>query len=161
MKNASILIKIRKIVRSINLESKKIQSEYGISIPQLLLLGYLNESPGFQRSAKEASTFLELNPSTMTGIIDRMEKKGFIARLPKMSEDKRSTIITLTSKGSKLYNAAPSLLQERLSDKLGALSKDKIIIINQALDTIIQALEIDNIDASPLLTIEDNLNEAE
>ncbi len=33
-----ILIQIRRIVRSINLESKKIQKDFSVSIPQILCL---------------------------------------------------------------------------------------------------------------------------
>ena len=45
-----ILLKIRKIVRSINLESKKVQKEYGVSIPQILCLEYLNRSENYLKA---------------------------------------------------------------------------------------------------------------
>ena len=38
-KYSGIMISIRKIVRAINLESKRIEKDYGLSIPQLLTLG--------------------------------------------------------------------------------------------------------------------------
>ena len=43
-----ILTDIRKIVRSINLESKRIQKDFGVSIPQLLCLSYLSSCEGYQ-----------------------------------------------------------------------------------------------------------------
>ena len=36
-----ILIRLRKIVRSVNLESKRVEKEQGVSIPQLLCLQFL------------------------------------------------------------------------------------------------------------------------
>src|SRR6056297_3703570 len=98
MDTTEILIKVRKIVRSINLESKKIQKEYGVSIPQVLCLNYLQKAEGFQATQGEIRKFLNLNSSTVSGIIDRLERKGYVARLPR-SGDKRVVNITLTSGG--------------------------------------------------------------
>ena len=42
-KYSGIMISIRKIVRAINLESKRIEKDYSLSIPQLLTLKFLEE----------------------------------------------------------------------------------------------------------------------
>jgi DNA-binding MarR family transcriptional regulator len=152
-----ILIKIRKIVRSINLESKKIQKEYGISIPQMLCLDFLKHSDNFQSTQKQLRDFLNLNSSTVTGIINRLEKRGLIARLPKR-DDKRTTHIILTSAGSKLLENTPPLLHDRLSKKLEHLTNDKREDINNTLELLINYFEIESIDASPVITIDENLS---
>jgi len=157
MNTTDILIKIRKIVRSINIESKKIQREHGLSIPQLLCLEYLHRSEGFQSTQKNIRDYLNLNSSTVTGIINRLEKKGCIARLPK-KDDKRTTYIVLTSKGSELLKNTPSLLHERLSQQLETVSGQRQKEINDALDLIIKYLDIDSIDASPLITVDENIH---
>ena len=153
-----ILIKIRKIVRSINLESKKIQKEYGVSIPQVLCLGYLYDSENFQASQGKIRKFLNLNSSTISGIINRLENKGLIARLPK-SGDKRVVKIALTSKGDKLLKKIPPLLHEQLTDKLEKLDAETLEKIQKSLEMLVNLLEISEIDASPLITYEDNLEE--
>ena len=99
MNYAEILINIRKISRSVNLESKRLEKEYGISIPQLLALNYLREQNNFLASHKSIKDFLKLNASTVTGIITRLEKKGLVAKLPRL-QDKRVSLITLTAKGA-------------------------------------------------------------
>ena len=157
MNSTDILIKIRKIVRSINIESKKIQREHGLSIPQLLCLEYLHQSEGFQSTQKNIRDYLNLNSSTVTGIIHRLEKKGCIARLPK-KDDKRTTYIILTSKGSDLLEKTPPLLHERLSRQLETISGQRQKEINEALDLIIKYLDIDSVDASPLITVDENLH---
>ncbi len=157
MDNTEILIKIRKIVRSINLESKKIQKEYGVSIPQVLCLNYLHQSQNYQATQGQIKKFLNLNSSTTSGIINRLEKKGLIARLPK-SGDKRVVTITLTSKGNQLLQRIPSLLHDRLSDKLKKLEPATLEQISENLELLINLLNISEIDASPLLTFEDNLD---
>jgi len=81
---------VRKIVRAVNLESKRIEKNFGISIPQLLILKYLNESPEYRSTMRNLREVLSLNASTVTGIVSRLESKGYIARLPD-PKDKRST----------------------------------------------------------------------
>jgi len=156
MNYTEILIKIRQIVRSINLESKKVQSDFGVSIPQVLCLEFLKSSSNYQANQKDIRDHLKLNSSTVTGIISRLEAKGLVARLPK-SGDKRVTNITLTSQGDALLKKTPDLLQQRLAMKLSKLTDDDLNKINESLDLLTQMLDIQGIEASPLLTAEENL----
>lgn len=152
--NTCILIEIRRIVRAINLESKRIQKDFGISIPQLLCLNFLSKCKEYQSTHRDLTRYLQLNSSTVTGIINRLEKKGLIARLPK-KEDKRVTYLSLTSKGYKVLDKTPDLLHEKLSKKLADLPADKVKRIIDSLEFLISALGIEDIDASPVITIEE------
>ncbi len=156
MDTTEILIKIRKIVRSVDIESKKIQKEYGVSIPQVLCLSFLHQSTNYQSTQGEIRKFLNLNSSTVSGIINRLEKKGLLARLPK-SGDKRVVNIALTSSGDKLLNSIPSLLHEQLSKKLQKLDPDKLKSVEESLNTLVTLLDIEQVDASPLITSETDL----
>ena len=158
METTEILIQIRKIVRSINLESKKIQKNYGVSIPQILCLNFLHDSPNFQSTQNEVRKFLNLNSSTVNGIINRLEGKGFLARLPK-SGDKRVVNIALTASGDKLLTKVPSLLHEQLSRNLPNLSEEKIKQLEESLNMLVNMLDIGDMEASPLITIDDNLED--
>jgi DNA-binding MarR family transcriptional regulator len=159
-----ILINIRKIVRSLNLESKKIQKEYGVSIPQLMCLDYLGKKDEMRATQGDIARYLNLNSSTMSGIIDRLEAKGFVARLPNPS-DRRTVHISLTSKGLRLLDASPTLLHDQLSRHLQKLPPEKVREINRSLTILVQSLDIEQLPASPLMTIEDpisvNLDEFE
>ena len=160
METTDILIQIRKIVRSINLESKKIQKEYGVSIPQVLCLNYLHDAPNFQSTQGEVKRFLNLNSSTVSGIIQRLEKKGLVARLPK-SGDKRMVNIALTSSGDELISSMPSLLHEQLSEKLETLKESELAHIEESLHTLVRLLDIQSVEASPVITIEGNIEDQE
>lgn len=160
MDTTEILIKVRKIVRSINLESKKIQKEYGVSIPQVLCLNYLHNATGFHATQGEIRKFLNLNSSTASGIIDRLEKKGLVARLPR-SGDKRVVNITLTSGGEELLARIPSLLHEQLSEKLQHLETEKLMKLEDGLDMLVTLLNLQEVEASPVLTMESDLNDTE
>jgi DNA-binding MarR family transcriptional regulator len=160
MDSTEILVKIRKIVRSINLESKKIQKEYGVSIPQVLCLSYLRNSEGFQSTQREIRKFLNLNSSTINGIIRRLEKKGYLARLPK-SGDKRVVKIALTTSGDQLLQRMPYLLHDQLSQRLRQLKQQELEEVLKSLDTLVYLLDIESVEASPMLTIEGDLEEDE
>ncbi len=157
MEYTEILINIRKILRSLNLESKKIQKEYGVSIPQLMCLDFLGDKENYRSTQGSIARYLNLNSSTMSGIIDRLEIKGFVARLPN-PDDKRTVFISLTSKGAKLLDASPQLLHHQLSKKLEKLPKEQIKQINDALYILVQSLNIEEIQASPIITLEDPLS---
>lgn len=73
------MISVRKIVRAINLESKRIEKNLGISIPQLLTLKHLNEQSDYKSTMRRLKDFLSLNASTVTGIplaTARLKPKG-------------------------------------------------------------------------------------
>ena len=151
MDSISIIVSIRKIVRSLNLESKSLQKEFGLSITQILTLNHLEKSPNYQSSHGDLMQLLSLNSSTVTGILNRLEKRGYLARLPHPT-DKRVTNITLTASGLKLLEQMPNILHDRLSKKLDTLDDPDKNMIQKALMIIIDAMQIDKITASPLLT---------
>lgn len=151
MKYTEILTRIRQIIRSVNLESKRIEKEYGISIPQLLCLNFLLERENKQASHKQIKDFLQLNASTVTGIIDRLEKKNLVIRLPKQ-QDRRVGMISITEKGLALIAGTPEPLHQQLSDKLKKLSPDQLKELQSSFDIIINFLNIEDVKAAPIIT---------
>lgn len=155
-KYSEIMISVRKIVRAINLESKRVEKNFGISIPQLLTLKYLKEKPDYKTTMRSLREFLSLNASTVSGIVSRLEAKGFVARLPDPA-DKRSTPIVLTSKGDELIKKTNVSLHEKISKNLEALNDDEYGAIVGSFQTIINFLNIEDLDASPIITGGDEL----
>ncbi len=152
MEYTDVLTNIRKIIRTINLESKRIEKEYGISIPQLLCLNYLSTKQNFQASHKELKDFLSLNASTVTGIITRLERKGLVAKLPKRA-DRRISYITITAKGADLIENTPVLLHEQITQKLHTLSNAELQELKRAFKILVEFLDLDqSLDASPIIT---------
>jgi DNA-binding MarR family transcriptional regulator len=154
LKYIEILIKLRKIIRSINLESKKIEKELGISIPQLLVLQYLSDQNDYRAFAKDIKEYINLNASTVSGIISRLESKSLVAKLPK-SNDKRATYIILTAKGADLLYKYPPTLQEKLSKRLKKLTPEQIEELDRNIELLTLIMDVEGMDAAPLLTIEE------
>ncbi len=150
-----ILVKLRKVIRSINLESKKIEKSFGISIPQLLCLQYLSEQEDYKALAAHIKDYLNLNASTISGIISRLENKGLVAKLPKLG-DKRAAYVILTAKGLELLRATPTTLQEKLTNRLVELSPQQINSLYENIDLLVKLMDAENIDASPVVTINVN-----
>jgi DNA-binding MarR family transcriptional regulator len=157
MDYTDILINIRKILRSINLESKQVQKNHGISLPQYLCLNFLNNQNDFNATASEIKIHLNLNASTVSGIISRLESKGCVAKLPNKG-DKRSTHIYLTALGEKTVAAVPDLLHEKLSSKLKVLSGKDLNQIKNALELLVKFMEVEDMDASPLIIPDEQIN---
>ncbi|MBN1132082.1 MAG: MarR family transcriptional regulator [Bacteroidales bacterium] len=158
MVSTEVLIKIRQIVRSINLESKRIWKEYGVSIPQVLCLSYLQRSPNYMSTQGSIRKFLNLNSSTVSGIINRLEKKGLLARLPR-SGDKRIVQIVLTSEGDRMLSRIPPLLHEQLSENLQQLDPDELASIMKGLDKLVGLLNIRELEATPMIVLDDDLED--
>ena len=139
MDYTDILISIRKITRAINLDSKRIQKISGLSIPQLLSLMHLSQCENFQSTQLDLRKFLQLNSSTVTGIVSRLVTKGLIAKLPSKG-DKRTTWLCLTASGLKQLDKAPELFQERLTEKLKELPASEVTAIKEGLDKLTDLL---------------------
>ncbi|MCB0515091.1 MAG: MarR family transcriptional regulator [Chitinophagales bacterium] len=140
-----ILIDLRKIIRSINLESKKIEKDFGISIQQLLCLQFLQNQPDYQSNAAAIKAYLQLNASTVSGILARLENKTLVVRLPKAS-DKRVTKLTLTAKGAELLRNIPPTLEEKLSLKIQQLSTEKRLMLKNNLALLVALLDAEQIE---------------
>lgn len=151
MKYLDILIKLRKIIRSINLESKKIEKQLGISIPQLLVLQFLSEQEDYRAPASRIKAHINLNASTVSGIIKRLEIKGLVARSPK-PDDRRASYVTLTAKAAELLKQSPVTLQEKMSERLRQLDDKQIEALDSNIDLLISIMDAGSIDAAPLIT---------
>lgn len=156
-KYSELMINIRKIVRGINLESKRIEKQFGLSIPQLLILKFLEISPDYRSYMKELKNHLSLNASTVTGIVSRLEAKGLIARLPSIS-DKRSTPVVLTSKGLDMINNSDESLHERIAKKANEIENTDYSTILVSLEKIIEIFDLKDIDASPIISGQTNIH---
>ncbi len=159
MNYLDILVKLRKVIRSINLESKKIEKKYGISIPQLLVLQFLSKEEDFKAKSSKIKSFIHLNASTVSGIIQRLEGKGLVARLP-APHDKRATFITLTAKGAQLLEESPTTLQEKLRIRLSKLDESQKRELYKSIDLLVELMEAADVDASPIVASV-NFNEDE
>lgn len=81
-------------------------AEAGLTPAQYLVVANLPDRGG--RPLGELADILRCSPSTVTGVVDTMEKKQLVAREPN-PEDRRSHLLVLTPKGRTLRKSTPGL----------------------------------------------------
>ncbi len=79
--------------------SKRMEAKHGVTAPQRLVVRIVGRFPGI--SAGEAAAILHVHPSTLTGVLKRLEGRGFVARRAD-PRDGRRALLTLTARGREL-----------------------------------------------------------
>ena len=150
-----VLTSIRRIIRAADLFSRRLAAEYGITVPQLLCLTKVVESGGI--TIKELANDIFLSPSTVVGIIDRLETRNLVER-HRSAPDKRLVRVEPTSEAELIVKRSPSPLHENLIAGFGELSSDDQTRIADALEELVALMEIEQVSAAPILETEPDLD---
>jgi Transcriptional regulators len=141
-----ILRALRRITRSIALHSRQLAACSQITAPQLICLrAVIANGP---MTATAISREIHVSPSTVVGILDRLEDKGLIRR-ERGREDRRIVFVSATEAGRALAAAAPSPLQKKLADALNALPELEQATITLSLERIVDLMEAGGPPAEP------------
>jgi DNA-binding MarR family transcriptional regulator len=146
-----IVVALRRIVRAISIHSQHLAEEYGITVPQLLTL---QEAARFGKASPSVlGKETNISRSTMTGILERLEKRGLVSRVHDTT-DRRRMIVKVTDRGSALLEKSPSLLQEKFLRRLSALQKWEHTSLLAALQRIAAMMDVEELPASPILSVD-------
>ncbi|MAI90062.1 MarR family winged helix-turn-helix transcriptional regulator [Ponticaulis sp.] len=147
-----VLIALRQITRAIDVHSKKMVREIGLTSPQLLVLKEIEQNPTIKAStiAKE----VHLSQATVTTIIDRLQKAGLIVRA-RSDSDKRVVNLALTDGGRARIENAPDLLQAGFVEKFKSLEEWERLQLVSSLQRVAAMMNAEDFDAAPILEIGD------
>jgi len=156
-----ILSALRRIIRAVDIYSRRLAQEHGVTVPQLLCMLKIDErGPMTQRELSEA---VYLNPSTIVGIIDRLEKASLFAR-QRSETDRRQIRISLTENGKRMIERSPSPIQESLRKGIDGLPELQRATIALSLESIIDLIDaktdprvLEDPQAAPVLETSPNL----
>ncbi len=140
-----ILSAMRRITRAIALHSRQLAAYNNVTAPQLICLSAITENGPI--TATEISRKIHVSPSTVVGILDRLEDKGWIKR-ERGREDRRIVFITATESGRELVRVTPSPIQKKLSDALKDLPEQEQATITKSLETVVMLMEAHSAEAS-------------
>ena len=143
-----ILQSLRRIIRAVDIHSRKLKSEHDITGPQLFCLHAIID--GGPLTATAIGKMVHLSPSTVIGILDRLEEKGLIHR-QRDSKDRRLVNVTATEQGVEAVRNAPSPLQDSLGESLKRLPQLEQSTIALSLERVVELMEVGHIDAAPIL----------
>jgi MarR family transcriptional regulator, lower aerobic nicotinate degradation pathway regulator len=97
-------------------------AEHDLSVPATRLLGVLRDR---EPTMQELARLLDLDKSSVTGLVDRAERRGLVARAPSPA-DKRAVLVRLTDDGRALVSAAAARFAADVTAMLGHLgAKDR------------------------------------
>jgi DNA-binding MarR family transcriptional regulator len=145
---SDVLIALRKIMRAIDLHSRSLSREYGVTGPQLLILQEIANRNGI--SITELGKTISLSQATVTDIISRLEKKQLVVK--RRSEiDKRRVELFETGTCRALLEKAPPPLQERFVKRFSKLEEWEQLMILSALQRMVEIMAPVDLDASPIL----------
>ncbi len=135
---------LKKIKRLYLLMNRHIEEElkiYGLARSQFQVLYFTNKKEKLTQKALQQ--LMQVEPATLTGIIDGLVKKGLLERIESKT-DKRSNIIWLTHEGKKIQKKIPPLhevIEATMFQNISENDKNKVMII---IEQAIQNLDEDN-----------------
>lgn len=118
--------------------SKRMLRDLGVTAPQRFVLRKLDERGTL--SANEIAHDLFLHPSTMTGILQRLDKAGLLVRTRDAS-DSRRTLVRLTPKGRKLARKVEGTLEGAFIDIIAKTKKERLPHVVTFLRELVEILE--------------------
>ncbi len=143
-----IVAAIRQIIRAVDLHSKRLVEEHGLTGPQLAILQEADRlapvSPGVLARA------VHLSHPTVTGILGRLETRGLIRR-ERGTEDRRTVLVHVSDAGHAALASAPSLLQDRFREELDRLEEWEQHQTLAVLQRVASLMGAEALDAAPHL----------
>ena len=95
----------------------QVGAEHDLSLTQLRMLGVLRgRRPGMQ----ELGTFLGLDKSSVSGLVDRAERRGLVERA-QGETDRRAVTVALSQQGLALAAVVEHAIGTRVAELLGVL----------------------------------------
>lgn len=148
---AEIINNLRRVFQVVNEQSKKAEHETGLTGPQLWAIKIIAQEAPIMVSDIARRMFL--HPTTVVGILDRLEKQGLAVRI-RSTEDRRVVKVELTAQGRALVKKAPEVAQGLLVAGLEKLNAKNLVNIAQGLDQMVGILGAQNIPPQLILSPE-------
>ena len=145
-----ILYAIRKIIRAVDMDSHRLAAQFRITGPQLICLRAVVEQG--TATSIEVARRVHLGASTIVGVMDRLEAKGFVRRR-RNPEDRRAVIVTATPAGKALVARTPYPLQYSLERATKGLPRADREAMAAAMERLVRLMGAEGVDASPMLAI--------
>lgn len=131
---------LRWLVRAVYQDSAGTGKRFGLTVAQSGVLR--NLAIHGPLSSADLSRKLYVTPANITGIVDRLEKKGLVERV-RQAADRRVSLISLTESGQKLGESLPDPIENKLIAGLAGLDHSRIKELADAIDLIRTLVDID------------------
>ncbi len=132
-----VLDDLRRVFQVVHGYSKRAERVGGLTGPQLWAVKVLSESSPVRVS--DLARRMYLHPSTVVGILDRLESGGLVERT-RSSKDRRVVTVSLTEQGNQLVARTPQVAQGLLLTGLKALPIRELRAVEAGLSLLVEVL---------------------
>jgi len=143
-----IVAALRKIMRAVDLHSRRLVEVCGLTGPQLAVLQEAERLGPTSATTLARAVYLSL--PTVTGILGRLASRGFVQRT-RDETDRRALNVSITVEGSRVLQDAPSLLQDHFRNELGRLEEWERHMMLSTLQRIAAIMGAESLEAAPHL----------
>jgi DNA-binding MarR family transcriptional regulator len=126
--------------------SKRMQVSLGVTGPQRLVIRIVGRFPGV--TAGQLAEILHVDPSTLTGVLKRLERRGLVARRSD-PRDQRRALIGLTAKGRRVEAESPGSIEAAVRAALEELPPGAVLRSAEVLRALAARLEAPATESGP------------
>jgi len=153
---ADVLDNLRRVFRVVHRYSKRAEKVGGLTGPQVWAMKVIAESAPIR--VTDLSRRMYLHPSTVVGILDRLEQQAQVART-RSEKDHRVVTVALTAKGRETVSKVPRIAQGLLLKGLKGLSDSELATVSEGLRMMVGILGVEGMPPPLLLSPEVNVPE--
>ena len=117
--------------------SKRMAADRGITGPQRFALRLIDRTPGLDAGALARA--LHTHPSTLTGVLRRLERDGLIRRGVARGDQRRATL-ALTPAGRRQVRNAAGTVERSVAAVLGRTPDTELAVVMHFLQSLVSAL---------------------
>lgn len=125
------------LVHALDVRSKRMARHLGVTGPQRLVIRMVGQTPDIM--ASEIADILGMHPSTLTGILARLERQGLLQRRVD-SEDRRRQLFRLTAAGHRIDRERRGTVEASVRRALGRAERTTIERAEQMLELLVAEL---------------------
>ena len=144
---ADVLDNLRRVFKVVHRYSKRAEKVGGLTGPQVWAMKVLAESAPIR--VTDLARRMYLHPSTVVGILDRLEQHAQVKRT-RSEKDHRGVTVSLTAKGRETVSKVPRIAQGLLLKGLAELSDGELRTTSEGLRRLVGILGVEGM-SPPLL----------
>lgn len=125
------------LMHALDVRSKRMVKSVGVTGPQRLVIRIIGQKPN--QTASEIATMLGKHPSTLTGVLARLQARGMITRAAD-PDDRRRARFGLTAGGKKIDKLQKGTVEAAVRRALGRVDDHKVEGMRETLAVLVEEL---------------------